>query len=113
MPPWLPEYLHELAMFPNGKFNDQADSTSQALSFIGAPQPGEAWFETMRQVDLLRHGLRPEDLTVTFDYTDQTARFTLDSGRLVQREVDGFYHVTPGEWETVHGMQGVTKIDDS
>jgi predicted phage terminase large subunit-like protein len=29
--PWLADYLHELAMFPKGKFDDQVDSTSQAL----------------------------------------------------------------------------------
>jgi predicted phage terminase large subunit-like protein len=32
--PWLAEYLHELAIFPNGKYDDQADSTSQALDWI-------------------------------------------------------------------------------
>ena len=26
--PWLAEYLHELAVFPNGKHDDQADSTA-------------------------------------------------------------------------------------
>jgi predicted phage terminase large subunit-like protein len=31
---WLGEYLHELTIFPNGKFDDQADSTSQALDFF-------------------------------------------------------------------------------
>jgi predicted phage terminase large subunit-like protein len=32
--PWLDAYLHELAAFPKGKFNDQVDSTSQALEYI-------------------------------------------------------------------------------
>jgi predicted phage terminase large subunit-like protein len=32
--PWLAEYLHELTTFPSSKFDDQADSTSQALAFI-------------------------------------------------------------------------------
>jgi predicted phage terminase large subunit-like protein len=31
---WLNEYLHELTTFPNGKHDDQADSTSQALDWI-------------------------------------------------------------------------------
>jgi predicted phage terminase large subunit-like protein len=31
---WLGEYLHELTSFPNGKFEDQADSTSQALDWF-------------------------------------------------------------------------------
>ncbi len=32
--PWLQEYLHELATFPKGKYDDQADSTSQALDWF-------------------------------------------------------------------------------
>jgi predicted phage terminase large subunit-like protein len=31
---WLGEYLHELTSFPKGKFDDQADSTSQALDWF-------------------------------------------------------------------------------
>lgn len=31
--PWLAEYVHELASFPKGKHDDQADSTSQALDW--------------------------------------------------------------------------------
>jgi len=30
----LGEYLHELTIFPNGKYDDQADSTSQALDWV-------------------------------------------------------------------------------
>jgi predicted phage terminase large subunit-like protein len=32
--PWLGEYLHELTGFPNAKYDDQADSTSQALDWF-------------------------------------------------------------------------------
>lgn len=31
---WLPQYLHKLAVFPNGKYDDQVASTSQALDWI-------------------------------------------------------------------------------
>jgi hypothetical protein len=31
---WLGEYLHELITFPNGKHDDQVDSTSQALDWL-------------------------------------------------------------------------------
>jgi hypothetical protein len=31
---WLPEYLHEMTCFPKGKFDDQCDSTSQALDWV-------------------------------------------------------------------------------
>ena len=30
---WLAAYIHELKTFPNGKYDDQADSTSQALDW--------------------------------------------------------------------------------
>src|SRR5258705_4905757 len=29
--PWLAEYLHEMTVFPNGKHNDQVDSTARSL----------------------------------------------------------------------------------
>lgn len=31
---WLGEFIHELTSFPNGKFDDQTDSTSQALDWL-------------------------------------------------------------------------------
>ena len=41
--PWLAEYLHELVTFPKSKFDDQVDSTSQALGwikeFVNKPEP--------------------------------------------------------------------------
>jgi predicted phage terminase large subunit-like protein len=33
---WLADYLHEMVTFPNGKFDDQIDSTSQALDWISS-----------------------------------------------------------------------------
>ena len=32
--PWLAEYLHELAVFPNGRHDDQVDSTAQFLDWF-------------------------------------------------------------------------------
>ena len=34
--PWLAEWLDELLAFPNGRDDDQVDSTSQALSYLSA-----------------------------------------------------------------------------
>jgi predicted phage terminase large subunit-like protein len=31
---WLAEYLREMKVFPNGKYDDQVDSTAQALDWI-------------------------------------------------------------------------------
>lgn len=31
---WLAQYMHEMAVFPNGKYDDQVNSTSQALDWV-------------------------------------------------------------------------------
>ena len=36
--PWLAEYVQELTTFPKAKYDDQADSTAQALQWIQASQ---------------------------------------------------------------------------
>lgn len=40
---WLADYLHELALFPKGKYDDQVDSTAQALASLSAPSSFENW----------------------------------------------------------------------
>jgi hypothetical protein len=40
--PWLAQYLFELTAFPNGKHDDQVDSTAQMLAWFkgAAREPG-------------------------------------------------------------------------
>ena len=109
--PWLHDYLHEMAMFPKGKTDDQVDSTSQALGFIGTPLPGDAWMEYIRWDTLRMHGMTPEDITVTFDHNEADNEFSGCMERIVRREEDGFYHCSIREWECFKGMHGVTLIE--
>ena len=37
--PWLAVFRHELMLFPNGKYDDQVDSLSQFLIWMGRPKP--------------------------------------------------------------------------
>ena len=48
--PWLAEYLHEMTVFPNGKHDDQVDSTAQFLDWFKRPFPGQNIFEYYRQL---------------------------------------------------------------
>jgi len=48
--PWLAEYLHEITVFPNGKHDDQVDSTAQFLDWFKRPFPGQNIFEYYRQL---------------------------------------------------------------
>ena len=46
---WLADYLHELTMFPAGRYDDQVDSTAQALAWTKIRPPGWGIFEYMRR----------------------------------------------------------------
>jgi predicted phage terminase large subunit-like protein len=109
--PWLANYLHELAMFPKGKFDDQVDSTSQALASIGTPTGADNFLELMRWDELRRYGMTPEDIHITFDFIQPDAEFTSCLGRSLRREPDGFYHCSQGEREGLQAVEGITLID--
>jgi predicted phage terminase large subunit-like protein len=47
--PWLAEYLHEMTVFPNGKHDDQVDSTAQFLDWFKKPFPYQGLLEYYRQ----------------------------------------------------------------
>ena len=53
---WLAAYLHELTTFPNGKYDDQADSTSQALDWAKQGTYTFPLFEFCKR-EAIRHGL--------------------------------------------------------
>ena len=46
--PWLAEYLHEMTVFPNGKHDDQVDSTAQFLEWQKTPAPHDGYIEWLR-----------------------------------------------------------------
>ena len=53
--PWLAEYLHEMTVFPNGKHDDQVDSTAQFLDWLKTPMPCWGIYElTRRQAEKLK-----------------------------------------------------------
>ena len=49
---WLEAYLHELTTFPNGKHDDQADSTSQALDWLKQQSDGFGALDHYKKVAL-------------------------------------------------------------
>ena len=109
--PWLHDYQHELALFPKGRHDDQVDSTAQALACIGMPTDADNYMEFIRIDTLRMHGLKPEDVTITFDASEPDMEFTSCIDRTVRREADGFCHCTPTEWDRFRGMPGVRLVD--
>lgn len=54
---WLAEFIHELTTFPNSKYDDQVDATSQFLAWTKQRSPASGWLEYMReQVEAQRSG---------------------------------------------------------
>jgi len=69
--PWLAAYLHELTVFPNGRHDDQVDSTAQLLDWfkLGAGPSSNAgiWHSYKERYEAQQAGsqaARPEPLSV-------------------------------------------------
>src|SRR5215472_1910899 len=69
--PWLAAYLHEITTFPNGRHDDQVDSTAQMLDWFkqagdGAPTIAAGiWYYYKELAEKARDGpTRPEPLSV-------------------------------------------------
>jgi hypothetical protein len=59
--PWLAEYLHEMTVFPNGKHDDQVDSTAQFLDWFKKPFPGQGIFEYyLREAEAAEQRRQPQ-----------------------------------------------------
>ena len=54
--PWLAEYLHELAVFPHGRYDDQVDSTAQFLDWfkLSGREDGIYTYYRLRAAELRR-----------------------------------------------------------
>jgi hypothetical protein len=53
---WIAEYFHEMTVFPNGKWDDQVDSTAQFLDWFKKPFSNQGIYEYYRlQSERLRY----------------------------------------------------------
>jgi predicted phage terminase large subunit-like protein len=48
---WLADYLHELILFPAGRYDDQVDSTARALAWTKIRPPGWGWIEFVKRAN--------------------------------------------------------------
>jgi predicted phage terminase large subunit-like protein len=67
--PWLADYLHELTTFPNSKYDDQVDSTSQALDWIKrAARSSNVLNYNWRELALERHHAGYADTAIAAEF---------------------------------------------
>jgi predicted phage terminase large subunit-like protein len=115
---WLESYISELTMFPAGRYDDQVDSTTQALTWMSAYNGAEQWLQAMDEVDRRRnernYGVQyPENYTVSFRHVEPNAEIKLSNGRWIFCAADGLYHVTPTEWQNAMLIPGVMPVHHS
>ena len=114
--PWLESYLFELRMFPAVRYDDQVDSTTQALNWMSAYSGPEQFLATMREYVRRRAEGWPDDddvqdRTVVFNHVHPGTEFHISNGRTVRMAADGTYRVTPEEWQGVMSEPGVRRIE--
>jgi hypothetical protein len=86
---WLAEYLHEMTVFPNGKHDDQVDSTAQFLDWFKRPFPNQGFYEWARQqAERYRNPDSPERFRVLLEGPIGASVQTL-SGRHLNVASDG------------------------
>lgn len=109
--PWLAAYVHELITFPRAKYDDQVDSTSQALDWIkqGNFGPGMGVFQYYRQ----EYERLQEKQTKMVRLKSPTGHGAIGvhtlSGRWVQTDNDGVIEVSEEDAKALiaHGWRRV------
>ena len=102
--PWLAEYLHEMTVFPNGKHDDQVNSTAQFLDWLQTPMPSAGMYElTRRQAVKLKP---PEPVFVRVKaspgigsvQTFSGLRITIGEDRIVEMTAEDADCLIPAGW---------------
>lgn len=115
--PWLGAYLHELELFPKGKFDDQVDSTSQALAQALTPTSADNWLAYMRmreqqqQLEDMYPALIGQRLTIRLNHPEKDMAIRLSSGRMAEREHDGSFLIAPVELASALSIVGMVRVE--
>ena len=102
--PWLDEYLHELAIFPAGRYDDQVDSTSQALQHIFSPDGFERALATLKALQAPSSGAAP---MYRLNHPDKGMLFLDIRGHRVEREADGSFLVEEETYRALRAVPGM------
>lgn len=105
---WVQTYLRELLVFPNGKFDDQVDSTSQALAYLTAWIESRGLFEFMRQEATGSRGGsgRRKTDAVGLTTTTGTSHVITITGRTVGQDAEGVFWLTKQEAQYLRHQPG-------
>lgn len=111
--PWLDAYLLELTSFPNSKYDDQVDSTVNALAWLTqrTTMPGWGWIEYARRQLAEQRGETARSNRMTrVKMPAGSSHWTLITGRSVAIPENRIIEVTQEELPSVLGNGG-QKVD--
>jgi predicted phage terminase large subunit-like protein len=111
---WAPEYLYELEIFPNGKYDDQVDSTSQLLAWYNNVKiPGWNVVEFYKQ-EAKRAGSRAVEEMWTLQIPDDQlgTTFYLMDGSMGRPDARGRIRTKRENAEALLRIPGFTRIED-
>jgi len=96
--PWLSEYIHELTTFPRGKYDDQVDSTSQALAWLKTPEPGMLVYYRRLAAEM-GSGMTKKEEKIRVWVPPPTGTCILITGRSVRVPADRIIEATEEEFK--------------
>lgn len=110
--PWKEDYLFELMMFPAGKYDDQVDSTSMALSWFANSNGPARWLAMMKEIERTQYEKREPPLTIRVNHTNPGMTFQLWGGRCPKREDDGSFLVSEEEYRYLKPVTGIYRVTE-
>ena len=109
--PWKEDYLFELMMFPASKYDDQVDSTSQALAWFANGNGPARWLAMMDEVERMRYLPKEPLLNIRVNHHELGMGFQLWGGRCPRREDDGSFLVSAEEYSYLKHVIGIYLVN--
>ena len=108
---WLDDYLHEIAAFPKGRYDDQVDATAQFLDWFKKPMPNGAIFEYYRT--LYERKNYPERFRLRLQAPEgiRSTHVGVASGRMLPVNADGTAEMSEQDAHSFITHLGWKKID--
>ena len=105
---WLAEYLHELSTFPKSKYDDQVDSTSQALEWLQQRVSGWGILQYYAELAAEMRGEKSPPM-ITLRVTNGCSHVITITGRQVMVRNDKTIEITNDEASYLIG-RGFSKV---
>lgn len=108
--PWRADFLHELVMFPNGRYDDQVDSVSQALAVMAKRNSFEDWMEYARWMADPDRKAREE--IVVLDHATVNLFQAIDGTLYHKDHADGLFRIKAEHARALHEFAGWKRVTD-